>query len=62
MSGNRREQTVDKGFWKGGPSMKESAGQSSGYPGARGPNRTGFRIDLERPIPKSPAGEKDASR
>lgn len=62
MSGNQREQTVDKGFWKGGPSMKESAGQSSGYPGARGPKRTGFRIDLERPVPTKPAGGKDQAR
>lgn len=62
MSGNQREQSVDKGFWKGGPSMKESAGQSSGYPGARGPKRTGFRIDLERPLPKMPSGEKDQAR
>lgn len=62
MSGNQREQSVDKGFWKGGPSMKESAGQSSGYPGARGPKRTGFRIDLERPVPKKAAVEKDTTR
>jgi hypothetical protein len=52
MSGNRREQSADKGFWNGGPAMKESAGQTSGYPGIRGPKRTGFRIDLERPLPK----------
>jgi len=52
MSGNKREQSADKGFWNGGPAMKESAGQTSGYPGRRGPKRTGFRIDLERPSVK----------
>jgi hypothetical protein len=58
MSGNKREQSADKGFWNGGPAMKESAGQTSGYPGRRGPKRTGFRIDLERPLPKQ-AGETE---
>ena len=58
MSGNKREQSEHKGFWNGGPAMKESAGQTSGYPGRRRPTRTGFRIDLERPMPKQPeAGE-----
>ncbi|MFA6955401.1 MAG: hypothetical protein WC538_05965 [Thermoanaerobaculia bacterium] len=52
MSGNKREQSAVKGFWNGGPAMKESAGQTSGYPGRRGPKRTGFRIDLEQPAPK----------
>jgi hypothetical protein len=53
MSGNSREQSADKGFWNGGPAMKESAGQTSGYPGRRGPKKAGFRIDLERPLPKA---------
>lgn len=58
MSANKREQVTDKGFWNGGPAMKESAGQTSGYPGRRGPKKTGFRIDLERPVPpKSEGGE-----
>lgn len=62
MAGNRRDQSVDKGFWNGGPAMKESAGQTSGYPGARKPVRTGVRIDLERPMPKPLASEKDKTR
>ena len=62
MSGNAREQAQEKGFWKGGPAMKESAGQSSGYPGLRGPKRTGFRIDLDRPMPKQPDEKKDKTR
>lgn len=53
MSGNKREQAANKGFWNGGPAMKESAGQTSGYPGLRGPKRTGFRIDLNRPAPRT---------
>jgi len=62
MSGNQREQSTEKGFWNGGPAMTESAGQTSGYPGARGPSRTGFRIDLDRPMPKTPARDKDTPR
>lgn len=62
MSGNTREQVVDKGFWNGGPAMKESAGQTSGFPGRRTPNRTGFRIDLERPRPKVSVEKENGSR
>ena len=62
MSGNRREQVQDKGFWNDGPAMKESAGQSSGYPGIRVPKRTGFRIDLDRPMPKNVEKEEKPAR
>ena len=62
MSANKREQMTDKGFWNGGPAMKESAGQTSGYPGRRGPKKTGFRIDLERPLPRPIEGNEGSSR
>jgi hypothetical protein len=62
MSSNKREQSEHKGFWNGGPAMKESAGQTSGYPGSRTPTRTGFRIDLERPLPTRPDEKETAPR
>jgi len=53
MAGNPRENVKDKGFWDGGGAGHggngESAGRSSGFPGRRGPSRTGVRTDLEFP-------------
>jgi hypothetical protein len=61
MSGNTREHRPDKGWWDGGSrahgSSTESAGQISSYPGRRRPTNAGIRMDLDRPMPKKPAGE-----
>lgn len=61
MAGNQREHRPDKGWWDGGSkvhgSSKESAGQTSSYPGRRTPSRAGIRIELDRPMPKRPADE-----
>jgi len=53
MGGNPRENVKGKGFWDGGTSSHgtngQSGGRSTGFPGARVPNRTGVRTDIEFP-------------
>ena len=63
MSGNPRENVKDKGFWDGGASGhgtdKESAGRASGYPGKRSRSKTGYRTDLEFPVPGGETPKED---
>jgi len=44
-----------KGFWEGGSSGHSENGQSSGrpsgFPGTRGPSKTGVRTDIDFPPP-----------
>lgn len=51
------ENVKSKGFWEGGAAghgtNKESSGRPSGFPGGRGPKRTGIRTDIEYPRDKS---------
>jgi hypothetical protein len=54
MAGNPRENAKAKGFWDGGAAghsdNNQSAGRPSGFPGTRGPSKTGVRTDIDVPL------------
>jgi hypothetical protein len=64
MAGNPRENVKsEKGFWDGGTSGHsdngQSAGRPSGFPGTRGPSKTGVRTDIDFPLKRD---ESDKGR